>query len=112
MWWRSWVKDAATKTTAQGNPVIFTPNGQFYLDYAEDKNSMASIYNLDTTDNLTSEQQSLILGVQGNIWCEWIPSRERMQYMAIPRLLLSPNWVGAILHRKTECICPASCQPI
>ena len=39
MWWRSWVKDAATKTTAQGNPVIFTPNGQFYLDYAEDKNS-------------------------------------------------------------------------
>lgn len=29
MWWRSWVKDAATKTTAQGNPVIFTPNGQF-----------------------------------------------------------------------------------
>ena len=87
MWWRSWVKDAATKTTAQGNPVIFTPNGQFYLDYAEDKNSMASIYNLDTTDNLTSEQQSLILGVQGNIWCEWIPSNARMQYMAIPRLL-------------------------
>ena len=87
MWWRSWVKDAATKTTAQGNPVIFTPNGQFYLDYAEDKNSMASIYNLDTTDNLISEQQSLILGVQGNIWCEWIPSNARMQYMAIPRLL-------------------------
>ena len=48
---------------------------------------MASIYNLDTTDNLTSEQQSLILGVQGNIWCEWIPSNARMQYMAIPRLL-------------------------
>ena len=87
MWWRSWVKDAATKATAQGNPVIFTPNGQFYLDYAEDKNSMASIYNLDTTDNLTPEQQSLILGVQGNIWCEWIPSNARMQYMAIPRLL-------------------------
>ena len=43
MWWRSWVKDAATKATTQGNPVIFTPNGQFYLDYAEDKNSMASI---------------------------------------------------------------------
>lgn len=57
------------------------------MDYAEDKNSMASIYNLDTTDNLTPEQQSLILGVQGNIWCEWIPSNARMQYMTIPRLL-------------------------
>ena len=43
MWWRSWVKDAAAKATAQGNPVIFTPNGQFYLDYAEDKNSMAKL---------------------------------------------------------------------
>lgn len=36
---------------------------------------------------MTSEQQALVKGVQGNIWCEWIPSRERMQYMAVPRLL-------------------------
>lgn len=91
MWWRSWVKDAAAQATGQGNPVIFTPNGQFYLDYAEDKNSIASIYNLNTADGLTPEQQALILGVQGNIWCEWIPSNARMQYMAIPRLLLSPS---------------------
>ena len=87
MWWRSWVKDAAAKATAQGNHVIFTPNGQFYLDYQEDKNSISSIYNLNMTDGLSPEQQALIMGVQGNIWCEWIPSNARMQYMAIPRLL-------------------------
>lgn len=87
MWWRSWVKDAATKATAQGNKVIFTPNGQFYLDYQEDKNSMPNIYNLDMMEGLTSEQQALVMGVQGNIWCEWIPSNERMQYLAVPRLL-------------------------
>lgn len=87
MWWRSWVKDAAAKATGQGNSVIFTPNGQFYLDYQEDKNSIPSIYDLDTADGLTPEQQALIKGVQGNIWCEWIPSDDRMQYMAVPRLL-------------------------
>ena len=102
MWWRSWAKNAPSKTTGQGNPIIFTPNGQFYLDYQEDKNSVANIYNYDPMSEIqNAEMQPLVLGVQGNVWCEWIPSRERMQYMAIPRLLLSPNWVGAILHRKT-----------
>lgn len=87
MWWRDWVKDAPNKATAQGNSVICTPNGHFYLDYQEDKNSVASIYNFDLSDRLSPEQLALIRGVQGNIWCEWIPSNERMQYMAIPRLV-------------------------
>ncbi|EKA80199.1 family 20 glycosylhydrolase [Bacteroides fragilis] len=88
MWWRSWVKDAPKKTTQQGNSIIFSPNSQFYLDYQQDKNSVRNIYDLDLTiEGATPEQQRLLKGVQGNIWCEWIPSRERMQYMAIPRLL-------------------------
>ena len=66
---------------------------------------MASIYNLDTTDNLTPEQQSLILECTGNIWCEWIPSNARMQYMAIPRLLaiaeLGWSKTGA---KRLECL--------
>lgn len=79
---------APQKTTQQGNPIIFSPNSQFYLDYQQDKNSVRNIYDLDLTiEGATPEQQGLIKGVQGNIWCEWIPSRERMQYMAIPRLL-------------------------
>ncbi|MDO4180055.1 MAG: family 20 glycosylhydrolase [Bacteroidales bacterium] len=86
MWWRDWVKDAAAKATAHGNKVIFTPNGNFYLDYQEDKNSITNLYNFDPTAGLSAEQQALIRGVQGNIWCEWIPSNERMQYMAVPRL--------------------------
>lgn len=88
MWWRSWAKKAPSQTTEQGNSIIFTPNGQFYLDYQQDKNSVPNIYNYNPLlKELTPEQHSLIKGVQGNIWCEWIPSRERMQYMAIPRLL-------------------------
>lgn len=88
LWWRSWAKKAPLQTTQQGNHIIFSPNEPFYLDYQQDKFSVSKIYNYNTTpDNLTPEQQALIMGVQGNTWCEWIPSRERMQYMAIPRLL-------------------------
>ena len=69
-------------------PSFSLQNGQFYLDYQEDKNSVRNIYNFNPAiEGLTSEQQALVKGVQGNIWCEWIPSRERMQYMAVPRLL-------------------------
>lgn len=87
MWWRSWSKDAPEKTTAQGNKIIYTPNSQFYLDYQEDKNSLANIINLDFNESLQPDRQNLVMGVQGNIWCEWIPSRERMHYQAVPRLL-------------------------
>ncbi len=86
-WWRSWAKDAPAVATSQGNEVICCPNGQFYFDYQEDRNSIPSIYNFTLSDQLNAEQLSLIKGVQANIWCEWIPSNARMEYMAIPRLL-------------------------
>lgn len=87
MWWRSWSKNAPEKSASQGNYVIYTPNSQFYLDYMEDKNSIPNIVGLDFGESMPDSLQSKIMGVQGNIWCEWIPSRERMHYQAVPRLL-------------------------
>ncbi|WP_299231732.1 family 20 glycosylhydrolase [uncultured Bacteroides sp.] len=88
MWWRSWVKDAPEKTTSQGNNIIFTPNSHFYLDYQQDKKTLSNIYNYDPAAEFTDKPELVnqVLGVQGNIWCEWIPSRERMQYMVVPRM--------------------------
>ena len=88
MWWRSWSKDAPHRATAHGNKVIYTPNTAFYLDYQQDKNSVKTIYDFETNlEGMTPQQTDLIMGVQGNIWCEWIPSRERLLYMATPRML-------------------------
>lgn len=88
MWWRSWSKDASKRATAHGNKVIYTPNAPFYLDYQQDKKSVLNICNYNPElEGMTDAQKNLIMGVQGNIWCEWIPSRERMQYMAAPRML-------------------------
>ncbi len=87
MWWRSWAKDAVHRATAQGNNAILTPNDFFYFDYAADAKTLSKVYSFNPAlAGLTTEQTSLIRGVQGNIWCEWIPSRERMQYMIFPRM--------------------------
>ena len=88
MWWRNWAKLAPSQTTGQGNDLIFTPNAPFYLDYAQDKKSVLNIYHYEPMKEvLDTDKQHLVKGVQGNIWCEWIPSRERMHYMAAPRML-------------------------
>ncbi len=88
MWWRSWAKDAVHVATAQGNEAIMTPNFVCYFDYMQDVNSLKNLYNYDPTGNdFTPEQQKLIQGVQGNVWCEYIPSFDRLEYMTMPRIL-------------------------
>ncbi len=87
MWWRSWEKNAVHKATAQGNHAILTPNSHFYFDYAPDSKTLANVYSFNPAlDGLDNNQTDKIQGVQANIWAEWIPSRERMQYMIFPRL--------------------------
>ena len=112
MWWRSWAKNASREATTHGNKVIYTPNSPFYLDYQQDKKSVRAIYDyVPELEGMTTEQQQLIMGVQGNIWCEWIPSRERMLYMAAPRMLAIAElgWSGPeqaswedFRHRMTD----------
>lgn len=87
MWWGSWVKDVPQVTTSHGNDLIYTPNDLFYLDYAESAESMKNIYNFNPDADLTAEQQKHVLGVQGNIWCEQIPTYNRMWYMTATRML-------------------------
>lgn len=88
MWWRSWNKPAVQDATRHGNHVICTPNTQFYLDYEPVNLSLRDIYDFQAQpDDITPEQQQLVLGVQGNLWTEYVPTRERMYYMAFPRVL-------------------------
>ena len=88
MWWRSWNKSALEDATKHGNRVICTPNSEFYLDYEEDAKALGNIYRFNPTPaTLNDQQQKLVLGVQGNLWTEWVPTRERMYYQAFPRML-------------------------
>lgn len=87
MWWGSWVKDVPEVTTAHGNDLIFTPNTHFYLDYLGSDADIKKIYNFDATAGLPADRQKHLLGVQGNIWTEFIPTMNRVFYMSSMRAL-------------------------
>ena len=88
MWWRTWKPQAPKQTTSHGNRLICTPNVEFYIDYEEDQNSIPKIYAFDPLGGgLTETEKALVLGVQGNLWTEWVPSFERMWYQAFPRMI-------------------------
>lgn len=88
MWWRGWVPQAVPMATATGNEAIITTTDRFYFDYQQDKNTLAAIYNYEPVMNgLSDKQKKLIIGVQANVWTEYIPTVARMQYMIMPRMM-------------------------
>lgn len=88
MWWRSWAKKSVPLATAQGNRVVMCPNAVMYFDAQQDKNTLSNVYRFEPfLEGLSPEQQALIMGVQGNLWTEWIPSWDRVEYLIMPRML-------------------------
>lgn len=88
MWWRSWKPLAPKQATSHGNRFICAPNKEFYIDYEEDKNSIPKIYAFNPLGGgLTDAEKGLVLGVQGCLWTEWVPTFERMWYQAFPRMI-------------------------
>ena len=88
MWWRSWSPEAIPTATSEGKNVINTENVYLYFDYLQDNKTMGKLLGYNPVpDDITPEQKALILGVQANVWAEWIPSIERLQYMITPRIL-------------------------
>lgn len=87
-WWRSWCGDAVKKATSKGMEAIICPNTCFYFDYEQNDASLTQIYGTNPCPaDLTEAEQALVKGVQCNIWCEWIPSMDRMEYMITPRMV-------------------------
>jgi hexosaminidase len=80
--------------------VVMTPDGSMYLDYAQAKDSrtepltIGGFLPLDVVYNyhpvpaaLTVDEQKYILGVQGNMWTEYVPTNQKLEYMIFPRLM-------------------------
>ncbi|SNS17029.1 hexosaminidase [Belliella buryatensis] len=96
----SWRGEAGGIAAAKmGHDVIMTPNSHMYIDHGQGKQAdeplficcylpLEKVYSYHPRpEDLTSEQQKHILGVQANMWTEYVPSFEKMQYMVFPRLL-------------------------
>ncbi len=68
--------------------VVMTPTGPCYFDYSYKANSVSRVYQYDPVPaELTSAQAKHVLGVQANIWTEWMNDFRRVQYMIFPRVL-------------------------
>lgn len=85
----------------QGNRVIMTPRQNCYLDYYQttdpDANGenlaplnhflpLKQCYALNPSEGLEPEESELVIGLQGNVWCEYISSFDHVQFMLLPRL--------------------------
>ena len=89
----SWRGEAGGIKAAQlGNNVIMTPNTYCYLDYYQENPefaplaiggfiSLEQVYDYEPIpEALTAEEAKHIIGIQGNIWGEYVATIEKFEY--------------------------------
>jgi len=96
MVWRDW--NWARQALAQGNQIVMSPTSHCYLDFyqvdpacePEAIGGMLTLehaYSLDPVpSDIDPAHEKLVLGVQGNLWSEYIPHFAHLGVMAFPRL--------------------------
>lgn len=96
MSWRG--TESGIRAAANGNRVIMSPTTYSYFDYyqtpdAEDEPlawggciTLDKVYSFDPYEGLDDRQRELVLGVQANLWTEYVPDFGHAMYMMLPRL--------------------------
>ncbi len=87
MWWRGGNSDGAAQALRDGNGLIACPTTHFYYDYRQNNSDMEKIYRFALPKSVPDSATKGLLGIQGNIWSEMVPSFRRLTYMVLPRLL-------------------------
>lgn len=82
----------------QGFDVIMTPNTYMYFDYYQSDSTaleplaiggnlpVEKVYECEPYTDIPAEAQHHVLGVQANLWTEYIPTNEQLEYMLLPRM--------------------------
>ncbi len=93
----SWRGASGGITAAKmGHPVVMTPNSHAYLDYGQglvddpyeyigSTITLKKTYALNPTDGIPPAMHPFVIGVQGNLWSEYIWNKEDQQWKAWPR---------------------------
>ncbi|WP_426431610.1 beta-N-acetylhexosaminidase [Winogradskyella sp. HB-48] len=97
MSWRG--MSGAVEAAKSGHNVVMTPTSHCYFDYYQSENEdeplaiggflpLEKVYGFNPIpEELTTEESKYVLGAQGNIWTEYIPTEKHLEYMAFPRML-------------------------
>lgn len=86
------------KAARMGHDVIMAPNSHCYFDFYQSADTgneplaiggyipLEKVYGLEPTQELTEAQSERVLGVQANLWTEYIAATEHVEYMVLPRM--------------------------
>ena len=97
MSWRG--VEGAIEAAKAGHDVIMTPTSHAYFDYYQSENDdeplaiggflpLEKVYNFNPIPKeLSDEEATHVLGVQGNVWTEYMTTSDQVEYMAFPRML-------------------------
>lgn len=97
MSWRG--KTGAVQAAQQHHDVVMTPTSHCYFDYYQSENEneplaiggflpLQKVYSFDPIpEELTEEESQYIIGVQANVWTEYMPTAEQVEYMVFPRIM-------------------------
>lgn len=106
MSWRG--EEGGIKAANAGHDVIMTPESHLYFDYYQtDPRTqpeaiggylpLDKVYSYDPVPAaIDADKAKHILGAQGNMWTEYVPTTEHVEYMAFPRALAlsETNWTS------------------
>ena len=102
----------AIQAAKQHHDVILTPNSHCYFDHYQSTNDdeplaiggflpLEKVYSFNPIPNeLTKEESKYVLGAQGNVWTEYIPTSSKVEYMAFPRAIALSEVVWSNLDKK------------
>ena len=87
------------EAAARGFDAVMAPNSHCYFDYYQAEGGegeplgiggfvpVEKVYSLDPLEGIAPEHAHHILGVQANLWTEYISTPEHLEYMLLPRML-------------------------
>jgi len=91
--------EGGIKAAGMGHDAIMTPHVHLYFDYAQSLDrskepeciggfvSVDNVYNYEPcTEEMSEEEASHIIGVQANLWTEYIADSGHLEYMLLPRI--------------------------
>ncbi|HWV73843.1 MAG TPA: family 20 glycosylhydrolase [Pseudosphingobacterium sp.] len=98
MSWRG--EEGGIAAAKMGHDVIMTPNSHLYIDHYQSKDianeptaiggflPLERVYSYHPRpESLTASEQQHVLGVQANMWTEYVGTNNKLEYMLFPRIL-------------------------
>jgi hexosaminidase len=82
----------------KGHPMVLTTGSHLYFDHYQSLSkrepkafggyaSLKKVYNYrPVPEDLEQKYKDLVFGVQANVWTEYMPNPERVEYMTMPRM--------------------------